>query len=117
MAEKGVDIPDWYDPDNPLSYKPVPEDPFLLDFTGCETLEDVHEVLKNGLGLPDYYGRNWDALWDVADDIRDYPVAIELRGVHTLAREWIPRREVELMLEVFADIHKSSPHIEIRVVS
>ncbi|UJF15443.1 barstar family protein [Jeotgalibaca sp. MA1X17-3] len=37
----------------------------ILDGEKCTTKETTHHILKEGLGLPDYYGANLDALWDV----------------------------------------------------
>lgn len=37
----------------------------LLDGNKMKTKEDAHEYIKNKLTLPDYYGRNLDALWDL----------------------------------------------------
>ena len=40
--------------------------------------DDLMEALASALGLPDYFGRNWDALDEV---LRDPDVAIEARTV------------------------------------
>ena len=37
---------------------------FVIDFSGVKTEEDVHDLLLDALPLPDYYGRNLDALYD-----------------------------------------------------
>lgn len=52
--------------------------PIILDFTECETLGEIHHILKENFGFPEYYGENWDALWDCLDglflDRGDYTV-------------------------------------------
>lgn len=43
------------------------EEPFVeykLDFTGIDDTEKLHDYLAEKLPLPDYYGRNLDALYD-----------------------------------------------------
>ena len=45
-------------------FKPITENPIILDFTGCKFLGEIHLILKIKFGLPEYYGENWDALWD-----------------------------------------------------
>ncbi len=37
---------------------------YKLDFTGITTKEELHDLLAKILELPDYYGRNLDALYD-----------------------------------------------------
>ena len=46
------------------TFKHILENPILLDFTGCRSLEEIHLILKEKFGFPEYYGKNWDALWD-----------------------------------------------------
>ncbi len=43
----------------------------------------LHEVLRAELPLPDYYGKNLDALYDCLTDLHE-DVRIEVRGVGTL---------------------------------
>lgn len=43
------------------------EEPFVeykLDFTGIDSVDKLHDYLMSVLPLPDYYGRNLDALYD-----------------------------------------------------
>ena len=47
---------------DPNAFRPITENPIVLDFTGCKYLGEIHLILKTKFGLPDYYGENWDAL-------------------------------------------------------
>ncbi|NLW80023.1 MAG: barstar family protein [Ruminococcaceae bacterium] len=98
-----------FDPSDSNSFYRISEDPVVLDFAGCRYLGELHQVLKKGLGLPDYYGENWDALWDCLWHFRDYPLTIEVSGLHDLPDAF--SEEIRLMKEVFADVHKESPNI------
>ena len=49
-----------------------------LNFTRIPTPEAAHEYLKNALALPEYYGKNLDALYDVLSTW-DRPMAFSLR--------------------------------------
>ncbi len=40
-----------------------------------ETAAEFHDAVAEALGLPDYYGRNLDALADCLGDVRRKPVA------------------------------------------
>ncbi len=43
----------------------------VLELTGCGTLDEVHERIKRAFGFPDYYGENWNAMWDCMDGLFD----------------------------------------------
>ena len=37
----------------------------ILDLNGVSNLEDLHNRIKKALNFPDYYGKNWNAFWDL----------------------------------------------------
>lgn len=41
----------------------------ILEGNKLKTAEDFHTEIKHILKLPDYYGRNLDALWDCLNEI------------------------------------------------
>ena len=36
----------------------------ILNLEGCRYLGEIHSRIKETFSFPDYYGENWDALWD-----------------------------------------------------
>lgn len=48
-----------------------------LDLRSVEDKEALHFLLKEKLGLPDYYGANLDALWDMLCEI-DEELCLEI---------------------------------------
>lgn len=36
-----------------------------LDLNGCADLDDLHERIRKAFGFPTWYGKNWDAFWDL----------------------------------------------------
>ena len=34
------------------AFKPIKENPIILDFTGCKYLSEIHLILKTKFGLP-----------------------------------------------------------------
>lgn len=44
---------------------------FYIDLSGIESKEEFHKVLERELLLPEYYGGNLDALYDVLTDVSD----------------------------------------------
>lgn len=49
-----------------------------IDFSSCSNWWDVHELLKEKLGFPEFYGRNLDALWDLLTGYMELPVIINI---------------------------------------
>ena len=47
------------------------EQVFYIDLTEVSTKEELQEALVETLPLPDYYGRNLDALYDVLTECGD----------------------------------------------
>lgn len=43
-----------------------------IDFSEVKSLDDMHQLLKNELGFPDFYGKNVNALIDCLTSLR-YP--------------------------------------------
>ena len=41
---------------------------YYFDLSACYSPEDVHDVIRDVLPLPEYYGGNLDALYDVLTD-------------------------------------------------
>lgn len=50
----------------------------VLDFSNCKYLGEVHEIIKNVLELPDWYGQNLDALWDSITGLMYVPAEIKI---------------------------------------
>ena len=58
---------------------------YLLDLSGISTVEGLHAYLKKALSLPEYYGMNWDALYDCLTDMAGKRVEIRISGLNELA--------------------------------
>ena len=99
------------------AFKPIKENPIILDFTGCKYLGEIHLILKIKFGLPAYYGENWDALWDCMHGLfyqrGDYKVNIY--GFLSLPEDL--REYCVTMLEIFDDVHHDTPNVVFALVS
>ncbi len=102
---------------NFYEFKPIEENPIILDFTGCEYPAQIHMILKEKFGLPDYYGENWDALWDCLDGLfyQRGDFKVEIYGFLSLSEK--AREYCAPMLEVFEDVHKDTPNVIFEVLS
>ena len=52
----------------------------ILNGTEIINREELHRQLKEKLDLPDYYGKNLDALWDCLTSWVDLPMTVEWRN-------------------------------------
>ena len=95
----------------------ITENPVILDFSKCKYLGEIHLMLKEKFGLPEYYGENWDALWDCLDGLfyeqGDY--IAELYGFYSMDKDL--QDECRLMLEVFDDVHNETPNFTYKIIS
>ena len=92
------------------AYKPITY-PIRLDFGACACLADVHRVLKEGFGLPEYYGENWDALWDCLDGyFADDAGRVEFCGLCEMDAELY--RYCEPMFRIFERLSKQTLNVK-----
>ena len=107
----------WDTYDEYYDFKPLLENPVILDFSRCKTIGEVHQVLKNGLGFPGYYGENWDALWDCLDGLfyERGEYVVEIHGYRAMPEEL--QDYCQTMLEIFDDVHKETPNVTFVMVS
>lgn len=93
------------------AFKPITENPIVLDFSNCQYASQIHKILKDKFGLPDYYGENWDALWDCLDGLfydRE-PYVVKICGLSLLSEDL--RDYCETMIEVFDRVHTETPNV------
>ena len=101
----------FYEEQKRNAFKPIRENPILLDFTGCKYLREMHSILKATFGLPEYYGENWNALWDCLRYLwcDGKAITVIVSGLSTMPEEFA--EDINIMLEIFADVHESTPNV------
>ena len=53
------------------------EEDYTIDFTGVSDKEEFHDRVREGIEVPDYYGNNLDALYDIlTEDYTDKVIRI-----------------------------------------
>ena len=67
---------------------------YIIDLKNAKTLWTLHEAIKEGLGLPDYYGMNMDALWDCITGYIDIPATIYIKSLNKLPKDLIEKGEI-----------------------
>ncbi len=87
----------------------------IIDFSDCLYLDSIHNEIKEKLDLPDWYGKNLDALWDSLTGIIETPVEIEIifKPETKTAQEMKPY--VEKIINVFMDAEKEYGEIKLLI--
>ena len=65
----------------------------ILDLTGCKTLWDIHERIRKAFDFPEWYGKNWDAFWDLLRTECDANKVI-IKGEQTIPQEYDKHLEI-----------------------
>ena len=55
-----------------------------LDFRNVKYFMEIHKVLKQTFGFPEYYGENLSALWDCLYEFCPLDAKIEIDGISYL---------------------------------
>ncbi len=99
------------------AFKEINENPIIIDFSECTTPWGLHEILKQKFGLPEYYGRNWDALWDCLDGLfyKQGEYEVHLSGIEKLKKRL--DSSVDDMLDIFNEVHKKTPNVVFIILS
>ncbi|MBV2354520.1 barstar family protein [Streptomyces sp. J2-1] len=64
-----------------------------LDLDGVTAKAGLMDRVARALALPDWFGRNWDALADTLSDPGQWPEAAAGRGLLIVVRGWRPYAE------------------------
>jgi ribonuclease inhibitor len=76
----------------------------VLDFSEVKSWWELHEYFKTVFDLPDYYGRNMDALWDCLYCCYNKNTTIYIKNCAAIPAEL--QSEVEIMKELFQELHE-----------
>ena len=98
-------------------FKTIKENPIILDFTQCKYLDEIHLILKDKFGFPEYYGKNWSALKDCLDGlfVDQGNFVVKIYGYNSLPKEL--KEYCRTMLEIFEYVQRATPNISFEIIS
>lgn len=98
---------------NYYGYMPITTDPVVLHLDGCKDWGALHRHIRKTFGFPDYYGENWDAMWDCLTDVFLQPVQrhIVVEEFDSMPREL--REYAAPMREIFGDLQEKYPWVSV----
>ena len=86
---------------------------YTVDFSQVLYYSDCYHAIIKGLELPDYVGKNLDALWDCLKGFIEWPCEITITGLSVLPQKLLD--EMQDILYIFKQAEKAYPNV-IRVV-
>ena len=88
----------------------------FINLSDIQSIEELHQLLKNKLNFPAFYGMNWDAFWDSITGLVEMPDNIEITGwLHfrkTLPKDSIIFLDCLLEYNDQPDLKKIQVHIK-----
>lgn len=85
----------------------------IIDFSDCLYLDSIHNEIKEKLNLPDWYGKNLEALWDSLTGIIETPAEIEIIFKPKTKAAQKMKPYVEQIINVFRDAEKEYNEIKL----
>ena len=74
-----------------------------------EWAEDFYNIIQKKMNLPDWFGKNPPALWDMLTGFIETPCEITLIGFNNKENEY-NKYVIDLILERFKDAEKDYPN-------
>lgn len=99
-------------------FKPINENPVVLDFMDCKYIEDVHLMIKHKFGLPDFCGENWNAVKDLFEDVcysLEEPLKVEIKNFHCMPEKL--QKYCDGMFIVFNYFDREFPNVTFEKLS
>ena len=95
------------------AFRYITDDPITLELTGCSSVGEVHECIKRTFGFPEYYGENWDAMWDCLTDVflPETPRHILVEGFAAMPEDL--QAYAQPMREIFRDLQEKYPWVTV----
>lgn len=85
-----------------------------LDFSEIKSLWELHEYFKSVFDLPEYYGRNMDALWDCLRCSFEEDTTIILKNLHSMPKDMHPI--ILTIQDLFLDLENEEAEVTVEFI-
>ena len=101
---------DWFGKQR--NYKKFVPETVTINMKNIKTPEEFQSAIKQMLGMPDFYGRNWNAYWDGITGLIELPNTLILDGWHEYKK--IQQKDAEMFEGIMKDYNglEDYPHCE-----
>ena len=77
---------------------------YTIDFTNVKTYDEFYDAISEELDFPSWFGRNFDAVWDLLTGHIEYPANIHIKGASKLPKDLC--EDIEIILELMNSTQK-----------
>lgn len=84
----------------------------LIDFRECTDKREMHEIIRQKLELPEWYGANLDALWDALLGMTELPLHVCI----LTKKEKSQDMAVERIIDTFVDASQENSDITVEII-
>lgn len=78
-----------------------------IDLSSINTKVAIHRAFKQNLGFPDWYGLNWDALWDAIIAVVEMPDEVVLLNWQEFAQAC--PKDMDILRQIIHDYSAEIP--------
>ena len=85
---------------------------YIIDLENVYSADELHVVVRRTLPLPEHYGNNLDALYDV---LTEWTKNCEIRFIHTDEAEAAMPKYMRALRRLCEEVRDENPHVDVFV--
>ena len=84
----------------------------IINLSQTTSIQELHQLFKEQLGFPDFYGMNWDAFWDAITGLVEMPKDLGLEGFDIFKSNF--PNDAQILKDLIHEYNKNYGQIEIK---
>jgi RNAse (barnase) inhibitor barstar len=86
----------------------------LVNVSSICSSRELHSVIKYELGLPSFYGMNWNAYWDAITGLIELPETLVFKGWYALSN--VLPEDSKILIKLMDQFNKKHPSWRCNVI-